>query len=296
MSTASEPFLRLSFRRGGLRGTLDAIVASGTSALVVREDAEVSPFADGFVRAVLDARSTLGSGGLGASLSLPSVRQNHRIPLVPLPDGMDTFYAQPVPAAAALFWPEAAQSLLAEWTGDGDEGLAGALASANGYLLLPRAPLACDRGARPTETTLLAQHFDRWRIAPLGEALAVYDNRWELAEDSARKLIAQPIPGSLTIDLGGATDTMAKSDYLLSTRPCSRPITQFALELVPPEANLTIPCENGMISLGHWTDFGPMTSEASTRLAHHATRYNAIGDYFSQVFTPLKKAVAFFRQ
>ena len=296
MTTALEPVSRLSFRRGGLRDALGAVVAGGTSALVVRDGADVSPLADSFARHVLDARDRLGPSVLGASLSLPRFLQNGRIPLVPLPDGLDAFYARPVPVAAALFWPDAAQTLLAGWTGQDDEGLVGALASADGYLLVPRAPLASDTGARPTETSLLAQRIDSWRIAPPGETLAVYDDRWELAEASARALIAQTIPGSLTIDLWGTTGAAARSAYLLSTRPCAHPIQQFALELVPPEANLRIPCENGLISLGNWTDFGPMAPDASKRLAHHATRYNAIGDYFGQVLMPLKKAMAFFRR
>lgn len=295
----SDGLDRVLYCKGELRSTLRALVRSAKPALLIADDACVSPIAEKFAESVLAARADLcargGAQPFGASLSTMRFRPGTRIPFVPMPDGFDTYFGRPVPAAASLFWPESAEALLGAWAGSSDLGIVTALVRLEGYLIIPRAPLAFDGGSSPTECTLLAQGFTDWRMAPPSEAIAVYDERWELADAQARKLIGREIAGSLTVDLWGESRSVS-TDFLLSSRPCLKPLAQYKLELVPPEANLCRPSSNGFFSLGAAESFLPMPRQATSYLARHATRYNAYHDYIGQFLGPLKKVVALFQR
>lgn len=294
-----DALARIPYRRGELRSALASVVRSARPALLVADGAVLSPLAEQFAQEVLAFGSSLaaGSGGqvLGASLSVMRYRPSTRIPFIPIPDGHDVFYGRPEPVAASLFWPDAAAALLEAWEGSTDGGIVGALARLGGYLVVPRAPLAFDDRPSPTEYTLLAQHFASWRMAPPASAMAVYDERWEMAEAQVRRLVDIPITGSLTVDLWG-TSTSVSTDFLLSSRPCVKPLAQYKLELVPPEANLSRPSYDGFFSLGEAASFLPMTRPATSYLARHATRYNAFDDYIGQFLGPFKKVAALFRR
>lgn len=280
---------RHTVRRDALRHALARILSDDAAGLVLLEGSILGPHADGFARAVLREKSNLGAQVLGASLALPRYLPGSRIPFVPLPDGGDTFYARPDQTSAMLFWPEAAEMLLSQWGSGHEEGLAGALARLNGYCIMPCVPVACEALPCPDECSQLLQGELDWRLAPLADAIAVYDERWEIAETQARALLGMDVPGTLTIDLWGKTAEQPQSDYLLSSRPCSDPMAQFAFELVPPEANLGSAQEGGLFSLGRWQAFGAMTEEAKSIMYRISVRHNAFDDYIVQFLGPLRK-------
>lgn len=270
-------------RPGSLRAALEAGARRDRPLLVRWPGAVLSPHLNTFADAVLAMADD--PAVVGATVSLPRFRPQTDVPFVPVEDGADTLCLRVPPDAAALFSPAQAERALANWQGDGDDGLIGGAERSGGWLIAPRSALGY--GKSRESQRLLAAGARAWRIAPPAEALAVYDRALEIAPDAARRIAPALAGHEFVVDLWG--DRPATVDLLLSSRPCRAPLLGFALELTPPEANLVHPVADGFFSLGHARDFGAMTAARRETLFRHATRYNALGDYAAQFARPLRR-------
>ncbi|MBH0113967.1 hypothetical protein I5E68_13550 [Novosphingobium sp. YJ-S2-02] len=316
-----------TLRTGMLRASLERIAQGERPVLLLAPDARISADIDAFLHAVLantpdqgshcdtDCMSSSNAGRNGGTsvqapgpgpeaafvagtcLSLPRFMPfAGRVPFVPIEDGSSVLWLRCVPQVAAMFTPLQARRIVAAWPGTStsDAGFLDALRQLDGYLVSPRQALAHDGGRSAALSRALGVGARDWRIGSLARALAIYDHDLEIAPQALRRFGTLPA-APFAVDLwergralpdGVDTGTA----LLLSSRGCRRPLLQFALDFVPPEANMMQPDAGegaGFFSLGRAEDFAPPNAARRATLVRHATRYNDLGAYLSQLLGPL---------
>ncbi|MBK8429884.1 MAG: glycosyltransferase [Chloroflexi bacterium] len=97
------------------------------------------------------------------------------------------------------------------------------------------------------------QHFARpWRMGGLDEAIAVYDSFQELLPSRLQPLTGRWAEYAPELDLyGSKSPANLRRPYVLTTKPCRRPLAQFGLQMWPLEANLEAAVPGHEISLCH---------------------------------------------
>lgn len=263
---------------GGWAAALEGVARGAAPVLLHSPEARFAADAPGFAAAALALAEDPAVAG--ASLSLPRWRPGAaRLPFVPLPDGGDGVYLGAVALGALVVTPGQAARLAGAVQG-------GRLVPPAGAILAPRSPLAW--GA-PGDQQLLMVGKRAWRLRAPPATLACYDARLELTPAAARQLAPMLADYAFGVDLWG--NGGVEAPFLLSARPCSRPLLSYALELMPIEANLAHPAAGGFFAFGRAEDFAPMPRARHEALFRHATRYNALDQYAAQFLGPLRRLV-----
>ena len=279
-------FAELEFGHNELAAALAKVAEGNATTVLRRRGGHVSRFMTSFVKAVLEAIGNDRSVA-GISLAAPRLRTATVMPFVPIEDGFDAIFLQMAPQVAFVMTPtQAAEAKAGLAQHDGN--LAKWLTASMRYLATPRTALAHD-GLRTAEQQRMFPIGPReWRIGAPGDSLALYDARLELAAEAVRRLAPPLADFAFIVDLWGQRQPEEiVGEYLLSARPCRRPVIQFALDFIPPEANLAVPSKQGFFALGKATDFEPMERSRRERLFRHATRFNALDDYAAQLLGPM---------
>jgi hypothetical protein len=282
----STPPAQIEFGQHELAAALAKVAEGNTTTVLRRRGAHVSRFMTSFVEAVLAA---IGNDRrvAGISLAAPRLRTATVIPFVPIEDGFDAIFLQIVPQVAFVMTPTQAAAAKAGLEKHGGN-LAKWLAASKRYLVTPRTALAHDGLGTAEQQRMFPIGQREWRIGPPDNSLALYDARLELAAEAAQRLAPPLADFAFIVDLWGLRQPEEiVGDYLLSARPCRRPVIQFALDFIPPEANLAAPSKQGFFALGKANDFEPMERSRRERLFRHATRYNALDDYAAQLLGPM---------
>jgi len=203
----------------------------------------------------------------GISLNAPWFNGFTHQPFIPLLDDADVFFLQlstphgqvytadqwrafagwlataAPDAGAAVIHPLLAALPDDDWLGT----KARYLADSSRYYVYPRESLTTAYGEPGT-------HFDRataffqvplqqlrrdFRFIPLDDAIAVYDGFYEMLPERLDRLTPALRDQRYDVDLN-ATKPAARlrADYVLTTRPCRRPATEFGRVLRPLEANV----------------------------------------------------------
>ena len=280
-------FFEMKLPAGGLQDALATVSRGERSILLRSPEAVLSPFATGFIDAVLadvaeDARVA------GATLAVRRLRPGTAIPFVPIEDGSDAIFVRAAPEVALLFTPAQAARAAAGIEREG--GLPAYLNREGAYIVAPRTALAHDGCGDAGQQRSFPVASRLWRIASPDDSLALYDARFEITAEAAARVGPALGGQDFTVDLWGDLPVTEIDDgLLLSARPCRSPLLSFPLDFTPPEANLAAPIEGGFFSLAPSAAFGPMDAARRERLFRHATRYNAMDDYVGQVLAPIRR-------
>ena len=269
-----------------MRGVADSDVAT----LLLWPDAVVSPHCDSYVAAGL-AASEDEILTAGVALALPRFRPTDGAPFVPLEDGSDGVYLRVDPFPGAAFTPQQARHYLAwlEAHPGGASPFVRYLTDTGRYLMTPRTPLAHDGGCGRTLQRAFPVGPRDWKLAPPGESLALYDADFEIAAEAAARLCPELAGLDLDIDLWGVKGDRATRPFLLSSRPCARPIHTLGLSLTPVEANLMGATSGAMFSLGRREDFAAPDKARHLALTRHVTRFSSLTDYAGQFLAPARR-------
>ncbi len=82
------------------------------------------------------------------------------------------------------------------------------------------------------------------------KCLAVYDSFYELDPDRLKQLAPELKDIELTVDFNGSKKlTLIKSRFILTSRTSTKPIQQYALEMRPPELNVSYKIEGDFFTL-----------------------------------------------
>lgn len=112
----------------------------------------------------------------------------------------------------------------------------------------------------PSLSAPLSRGRTSWRWGTLDDDAAAHDAWFEPTADALRARFPGVLPDDVTIDLMGTRPAEGiTTEWLLSSRPCSRPAQTFPLTLLPLGENLAIPGGGQFFSLGRARDFGPQT-------------------------------------
>ena len=275
---------------GAFMDAMRDVANSDVATLLLWPDAVVSPECDSYVAAGL-AASEDEILTAGVALILPRFRPVDGAPFVPLEDGSDGVYLRVDPSPATAFTPQQARHYLAwlEAHRDGTNPFRRYLTDTGRYLMAPRSPLAHDGGCgRTLQRGFPVGPRDR-RFAPPGESLALYDADFELATEAAARLCPELAGFDLDIDLWGVKGDRAARPFLLSSRPCARPIRTLGLSLTPVEANLMAGTSGAMFSLGRREDFTAPDKARHLALTRHVTRFSSLTDYAGQFLAPARR-------
>ncbi len=136
-----------------------------------------------------------------------------------------------------------------------------------------------------------------WNLRRLDESAALYDVFYELRPEGLRHLCPWLEGVDFDIDLMGLKPAAAlRSPHLISTRECQRPQHQWALEMIPIEANIAFGVHGDFVSLGARESFGPMSEARRLAVIRHLNLFAYWNKYFFQLFKPIQTKLQIVRE
>jgi hypothetical protein len=200
-------------------------------------------------------------------------------PFVPLPDGSDAFFVQ-VPYTQGLAFTAEQWRRFAAWRrsprssaaptvplheawGQFDREdwfplLARFVITTDRYFVFPRVSQATGWGDAGTHFAQASRFFQvplqrgkqTYDLNPLADAVAVYDSFFELQPGRLNRLTDQLHRYDYTLDLYGTKSRAnVRTEYVLTSRPCHRPIASFGKTAWPIEMNVIERVSGSEISL-----------------------------------------------
>ena len=137
----------------------------------------------------------------------------------------------------------------------------------------------------------------RWNLRALDDSAALYDVFYELRPEGLRRLCPWLEGVDFDIDLMGIKPpALLKRGHLVSSRECRRPMRQFALEMIPIEANIAFRVDGDFISLGRREDFVAMSETRRLAVIRHLNLFAYWNKYFFQLFKPIQTRLQILRQ
>ena len=262
--------------------------------IMLEEDIYVSPY---FYDYSVQTTSYYQDDVKIAGVSLFFLKNNELsgTPFEPLRNGYDAFFAQ-VPSSWGQTWTREQWKRFRQWfSGHDNKPLSNRLPAAvrdvwpdksswkkffysymvenDLYFVLPYVAYATNMGdtgehfAQQTMMfqTCLMEYPAELRLCPFSKEGVVYDAYFELLPESFHKLgVLQEY--EVTIDLSGTKPlTDIETPYLLSIKPCSKPISSYDMCLSPVEVNVIENNTNGRIFLGKIQDFLPQRDEEALK-------------------------------
>lgn len=275
------------------------LAESHGSIILLEDDLVVGPAFHRWATAALD-HGARDDRIAGVSLAAPFFDGYRHLPFEPLLDGFDSIYAQ-VPWYDGMAWtadmwrryrsaeidPDTPIHALLltladdEWFPD----MIRYLLNSERYFLLPRHAHATNSGAAGAHFDHATDYFQvpltlrgpaSWNLAPLDEALAVYDDHLEFVPEIVVRLCPDLIADDLVVDLRGIRDlTTTTATHALTTRQVTRATASWGASLHPLIANVVFDHEGDAIRLAKVVDV--KTDEASdaaslATLHRHASR------------------------
>lgn len=236
----------------------------------------------------------------GVSLATPHHDGYRHLPFEPVLDGSDGIYAQ-VPWYDGMAWTPAM------WQGfrsaeinpatkihrlldtlDDDEWFPDAiryLVATDRYYLLPRHSHATNSGAVGAHFTQATNYFQvpltmrgptDWRLHPLDDALAVYDDHLELTPTAVKQMVTSLRDYDFSVDLRGTRDLgTVTTTHMLTTRLADNPLRLWGSTMHPLIANLVHNTVGDTIRLAALDDIidSPRSDDVSkATLTTHARR------------------------
>lgn len=137
------------------------------------------------------------------------------------------------------------------------------LVATDKYFVFPRVSLSTNFGERGTNTdrrglfqSALLTFEKKFAFAPLEQSLSVYDAWFEMQAACFKKLNPSFSTCDLALDLYGTKKkSEIQSSFLLSSKPCAKPIKSFGNELRPMLSNIILQNEGTVFCLGATPDF-----------------------------------------
>lgn len=238
---------------------------------------------------------------------------------VPIEDGFDTYFLQ-VASSWGQMWTAEQWRLFRPWYEahkheplTEDEGLPENvtkwretswkkyyiryLALTGRYFAYPRASLSTNFADPGTHTkrrvgiyqTSLDFAARDWKFSTLDSALAIYDTYYEISPRSLQRLNPALSGIDFAVDLMGDKPLDAiKTPYLLSSKTCATPQSQFGLALIPPEASIAEAIAGETFSLAPTRAFGRLKHSTRLSITRHLNRYNAFNEYLFSLLKPLQ--------
>lgn len=136
-----------------------------------------------------------------------------------------------------------------------------------------------------------------WSLRRLDESAALYDVFYELRPEALQRLC--PWLGGIEFDvdlMGLKPGSVLTRPHLVSTRECSRPQRQWALEMIPIEANIAFAVDGDFVSLGPREAFAPMSENRRLAVIRHLNLFAYWNKYFFQLFKPIQTRLQIVRQ
>ncbi len=136
-----------------------------------------------------------------------------------------------------------------------------------------------------------------WSLRRLDDSAALYDVFYELRPEGLRRLCPWLEGFDFDIDLMGIKPaTILHRTHLISSRECQRPERQWALEMIPIEANIAFGVEGDFISLGRREAFAPMSEARRLAVIRHLNLFAYWNKYFFQLFKPIQTRMQIIKQ
>lgn len=136
-----------------------------------------------------------------------------------------------------------------------------------------------------------------WNLKRLDDSTALYDVFYEMRPEALRRLC--PWLGEIAFDvdlMGLKPPAVLRRSHLISTRECHKPDRQFALEMIPIEANIAFGVAGDFISLGRREAFAAMSESRRLAVIRHLNLFAYWNKYFFQLFKPVQTWLTIMRQ
>jgi hypothetical protein len=136
-----------------------------------------------------------------------------------------------------------------------------------------------------------------WSLRALDDSAALYDVFYEMRPEALRRLCPWLEGFDFDIDLMGLKPATAlRRAHLISSRDCRQPEHQWALEMIPIEANIAFSVDGDFISLGRREAFAPMSEARRLAVIRHLNLFAYWNKYFFQLFKPIQTRLQIARQ
>lgn len=258
--------------------------------IMLEEDLYISPY---FYAYSVQTTSYYYAEEKIAGISLFSFKNNDLsgTPFEPLNNGYDVFFAQ-VPSSCGQVWTKQQWTRFRIWLKEHENKPVSRhlpkdvrivwpdnsswkkyyysyIVENDLYFVIPYVSYSTnmgDKGEHFAEPTLMFQtrlmeYPTYLKLCPFNKDNVVYDAYFELLPETFRRLgVLQDY--DVTIDLAGAKPLQdIETPYLLSIKPCAKPICSFGMCYSPIEVNIIENNEYGHIYLGKTQDFSPTRDE-----------------------------------
>jgi hypothetical protein len=251
------------------------------SVIFLEDDLVVSPV---FYHYALQALRRFEDDSRIGGISLHRYAHNgyNHLPFEPLSDSNDAFFMQ-VSSILGQAWSKAQWEEFAQWRAtspkvgkealhdfwmqfDADDHfpiLTGYLVSTHRFYVFPRVSLTSGFGDAGTHFTRRTSYFQvplqlektAFQFKTLAASNAVYDSFMEIMPHCLQRLAPALRTLEFDVDLNAVKQPHhLKTEFVVTTRACRRPIKTFALAMRPPEVNLLFNAEGQGISLCRTTD------------------------------------------
>lgn len=255
------------------------------SVIILEDDLFVSPW---FYQYTIQALSFYGQTDnqksvAGISLFNYEVAENGFGAFEPMPDGSDVYFMQ-MPSSWGQCWTAQQWNAFKEWFSNHSKILSTEnlpeyilgwsetswkkhfvryLIATNQYFVFPRFSLSTNFGEPGTNTdrrglfqSALFAGEKTFLFKPIEQSLSVYDAWFEMKTDCFQKLLPDFSTNVVELDLYGTKRLKdVGSPFVLSSKPCKKPVKSFGNELRPMLLNVTESNSGTVFCLGAKDDF-----------------------------------------
>lgn len=255
------------------------------SVIILEDDLFVSPWFYNYTIQALDFyKQPVNSENVaGISLFNYEVAENGFGAFEPMPDGSDVYFLQ-MASSWGQCWTAQHWKNFREWLSCHEKILSKEklpvyilswsetswkkhfvryLIATKQYFVFPRVSLSTNFGEPGTNTdrrglfqSALLTRQKTFSFKPLKDSSAVYDTWFEMETDCFRKLVPDFSTHVVELDLYGTKKlNEVEASYLLSSKPCKKPVKSFGNELRPLLMNFITPNSGTVFHLGAASDF-----------------------------------------
>lgn len=265
------------------------------SVIVLEDDLYVSPYFYTYARSAMEFYGKDEQIG-GISLYNQPRQEGEELPFMPLSDHSDVYFLQ-LPSSLGQLWTKGQWAKFKTWFDTGPDlstisipdyiyrwpetswkkYFAAFLMDTGKYFVYPRVSLTTNFFDAGTHMSDSSSHSGQSqlklfsadpRFIPFSESNCIYDMCLELITKSVRKLAVEQIDYDFELDLYGSKGiAKIKSPYVITSRPCHKPVKGYRRALKPHEMNVLLNLEGNELNLCKKEDIIVREMDSAERLA-----------------------------